>query len=103
MAPTRGMTRTPSNQNNTAKPTAENMAKPIPRPLLRTASESFSSGVFSPPATTTTPTTEGGKKKGEQKKTRQLHVQHGSESANAMRGKTRNEIRATPGQRREQP
>src|SRR5437016_610419 len=48
------------------------------------------------------PTTESGKKKGEQQKTRQLHVQHGTESANAMRGKTRNEIRAAPGQRRQQ-
>src|SRR5258708_35163338 len=48
------------------------------------------------------PTSENGKKKGEQKKTRQLHVQHGTESANAMRGETRNEIRAAPGQRRQQ-
>src|SRR5882762_8467845 len=48
------------------------------------------------------PTAESGKKKREQKKTRQLHVQHGTQSANAMRGKTRNKIRAAPGQRRQQ-
>src|SRR5260370_7577844 len=49
------------------------------------------------------PATERLKKQREQNKTRQLHVQHGTESANAMRGKTRNEIRATPSQRGEQP
>src|SRR5260370_36559449 len=49
------------------------------------------------------PGTERLKKQREQNKTRQLHVQHGTESANAMRGKTRNEIRATPSQRGEQP
>src|SRR6202171_3749847 len=49
------------------------------------------------------PTAESRKKKREQKKTRQLHVQHGSESANAMRGETRNKIRAAPSQRGEKP
>src|SRR5260370_27911728 len=48
------------------------------------------------------PAAESGKEKGEEKKPQQLHVQHGTESANAMRSKTRDEIRAAPGQRRQQ-
>src|SRR5213592_3855219 len=44
----------PKQPNSMAKPTDAKMAQPMPRPLLRTASASFSSGVLSPPATITT-------------------------------------------------